>query len=97
VNSALVAGMKRQFFSSPVEVNTYSIDVRHNTDNAAIVRKRAIIFDNVRRSKNQQKVLEVTDIETDPEIMVAGEIVLVREDSRIKMSSKCSQKTKSMI
>jgi hypothetical protein len=45
------------------------------------VRKRVIISDNVRRRKNQQKVLvlEVTDIETDPEVMVvvAGEIVLI--------------------
>jgi hypothetical protein len=44
-------------------------------------------------------VLEVTDIETDPEVMVvmAEEIVLVREGGQIKMSNKCKQETKSMI
>jgi hypothetical protein len=44
------------------------------------VRKRVIISDNVPRRKNQQKVLKVTVIETDPEVMVvvAGKIVLTR-------------------
>jgi hypothetical protein len=40
-------------------------------------------------------MLEITDIETDPEVMVvvAEEIVLVREGGPIKMSNKGKQET----
>jgi hypothetical protein len=84
---------------SPVEVNTQSIDVRHNTNIATIVSKRDTISDNVPRRNSQEKVLQVADTETDPEVMVvaAGDIVLVREGSRIKMSNECNKETKSMI